>query len=438
MADLYFAVIQAINRTPLRTLPAPDFKILVSETSPGVRLILQVDEADVCTVVPKERVVSLVAQYVQSKLLDRPDYAWEHRHILECVRLWLVSTPLTPWPKATRFRSEKGLCFYRLPFDLVPDPEGKRTPLWDELFSRMTNSRAVKVWIGSLFVEASNRQQYVYLYGEGRDSKGALARFLQRALASSAASQSALPRLSNKHWAIPYEGKRLIVYSDFEDYEKLSSGLLRSLTGGDAVFVDRKGKDGYTTELSCKLLFCSNNMPSISSLKADLRRIIFAQLRSIDVPEDYEYEDKLWAEGGAFLWHCVTAYSEECPRHGPIPSSVETQDEMRDWGSSYDEEYEIFLNDHFQVLLSKDEMRDDARVRATADLSVSAKLVLYWLEEKWPRNRKAQMGFRHWLKQRYGISSRCVRGGPAVGKKYLGLKMQRLSIETTYGLPPQK
>lgn len=401
-AELYFAVIQAINRTPMRTLPELRLRLYVTEPSAGSRQILCVnDDDDTCHVVPLSFVVSEIGHYLDTTLLGVPEYVWEYRHMLDCARRWLAVTPPTPMPKKVRFKTEIGLCFQRLPFDLTQDEERVRTPTWDELFSRMTNARAVKAWIGSLFVDASDRQQYVFLYGKGNDGKGSLARFLLKVFGLAGETQATLPRLSNKHWAVPYEGKRLVVFPDFDDYESMTSGLVKTLTGDDPAHVERKYEAGYMTKLVCKLLFCSNKMPSISSLKADQRRIIFAEMTSTD-EDDPRYGARLWAEGGAFLWDCITTYGELCPRHTRIPSEQGDDDAAVSWAAAYDQEFEYVFNTYFAKLHQLPGQDENAYRLSWADPHDVQKRLHY----HWPHKRGPQLAFLNWMREQGHARSR--------------------------------
>lgn len=388
-AELYRAVIHAFNRTNCRLLPEPRVKLKVIEPSQGTRQIILIAEDDSCSIVPLAFVVAELAYYLGSAVVGIEEYVWEHRHILECAKLWLVSTPPIETPKPMRFRTEKGLCFHRLPFDLAQGP----TPAFDELFSRMTNARAVKAFIGSLFVEEADRQQYCFLYGPGNDGKGSLARLLMRVFGPAAETQSALPRINNKHWAVPYEGKRLVVFPDFDDYESMTSGQLKSLTGDDAVYVERKYQEGYTTKLVCKMLFCSNKMPSISSLKADQRRIIFSELQTT-AKHDSQYGARLWAEAGAFLWECVTAYGEVAPKHETIPLADDEEDSSHAWGAVYDQEFEYVFNTFFAKLHRNNMTENEFRLSWADPHEVQKRLNFYW-----PGKRGNQLAFLNWMRE---------------------------------------
>lgn len=352
----------------------------------GVRkqIVEECDEG-VCRTVPMQRVVDCIVGYTSRTVLQVPGFRLDHTASEHCAKYWRAQTrPELEPPAPYLFKSEPGLCYRRIPFDLTPG----ETPMFDEFFSRMTNADAVRMWVGSLFRPASDRQQYVWLYGAGGDGKGALARTLIKTLASSALTLSSAPKSNNKHWAVPFVGKRLVVFTDFTDTKTLMTGDMRSLTGGDRLYVDPKGKDGYEFDPVCKLLFLSNNLPRMSSMRADLRRIIFAEMLKGADKLDPTYEHRLWHEVPAFLAACVALYDAACPGGGEVPLSEEALEVTRMLGSALDEEFEAFFAEHFNRMATGYVL--PAALQAKLDL-------------RWRYARDTKLAFVEWLSKTKGV-----------------------------------
>lgn len=348
--DFYKGIYESFNRTNLALLPPPRVQYIVFEPSLGYKVAAIVGDNEICEPVPLQHVVDSMMEYTREVLRGYPDYQFTHRKLIECARYWLSATKPISAPKAVRLASEKGYCFARLPFDIMPNPEGALCPTWNELMGRMSDSEVVMAWIGSLFIDQSYSQQYLWLYGAGHDGKGSLARFLMKCFGNSACQQSNAPNENtNKHWAVPYENKRLIIYSDFTDTKALGYGALKCITGGDAVYIDPKGKAGYTSKLNCKLLFLSNEKPELDDTRANMRRLIFAHMQTTEAHDD-GYEDRLMDEGGYFIGHCIEVYNRVCGKHLPIPFDNKTFKKLE--AQEFEEMFECFAELDPNFLLS--------------------------------------------------------------------------------------
>ncbi len=340
-ADLYEAIFAAITHSPAALLVEPNFEIAVVERNRGVKTLIEISSGQTCSEITLKRVTDLIMKYTRTQLCGLEAYRFTVKDCIDCAQYWESASECLPNPPHVRFLSDPGLCWSRLPFDPIPGP----TPLFDELFSRMTNARAVKAWIGSLFIAESYRQQYVWLFGEGNDGKSSLLDFLAQCIGHEGMlAQSGAP--TGDHWAAPYPGKRLVYFPDFKDLSSLDTGPLKQITGGDTIPVNPKYLTPYMAKLECKLIFSSNHLPSVNLQKSNTRRLIFAEMRSTEL-FDPEYSQKLWREGGAFLRSCFDIYAEECPQHGPIPVTEDSEEVLAAWASREDDEYQLWFDDFF-------------------------------------------------------------------------------------------
>lgn len=208
-------------------------------------------------------------------------------------------------PALLRFIDEPGLCFHRIPFR--PGDEEK-CPLFLEMMHNTTNAEALKSFIGSLFMAASDRSQYVWIWGEGMNGKGALLRMLQRILNGCFASETT-PTPGNRFWTAGLLAKRLVAFPDCDNPEFPSSGFFKMLTGGDYVRIERKGQEPFSSQLDAKFIFMSNRQPILEANKADMRRAIFCEMGPIKEYID-RFEDKLWDEAPHIVAHCIIKYAE--------------------------------------------------------------------------------------------------------------------------------
>lgn len=240
-------------------------------------------------------------------------------------------------PGVVGFKSTPGLVYRRVPFD----PKPGLTPTWESLVDRMSNQRAFMSFIGSMFMQESHDQQYIWIYGEGGDGKGAIGRWMEKIFQNGYYSTAAV---NSKFWLWDLLGKRCVIFSDWTDQAFVTRGLFKSMSGGDPQRIEGKFRDSMTVKLKCKYIFFSNERPAVTDSSSDMRRLIYCKIKPIaeDKKEHQAFEEKLWAESSAFLYECLKIYSEDCPENGPIPfcpnEALELAEENRShWQGVFDE-----------------------------------------------------------------------------------------------------
>jgi hypothetical protein len=245
--------------------------------------------------------------------------------------------------KTIAFKSDECVAFHRLKFDISDIP--KPTPNWNILLSNFTNVSAVKMFIGSLFVEDSDRAQYLWLYGKGGNGKSTLAKVLSKSLGEFVRFEQAPPK-DDKYWTYGLLGRRLIVLDDCNHYGFVKTGLFKSLTGSSKVRVERKFGDPNDADLNCKFLFTSNEKPAISNDTADQRRIIFSSAKNQEsFSFDKDFVKNLISELNDFLIGAVNLYLTHCEDGRPIPTD---NSEALELAAAFDEEIEAWLDQNFE------------------------------------------------------------------------------------------
>lgn len=255
---------------------------------------------------------------------------------------WRLTAPLTPLPQSIRLYEEPGYCFRRVPFQLKDEP----APTWNELFSKISNARAVKAFLGSIFVPESYMQQYLWMKGEGGDGKGVMGRWLKRVLEQS--FHITAEAKANNFWLSSLIGKRVCVFSDWRQTDWVTSSTFKNMSGGDALAIEAKYKDQIVMDLQCKYIFFSNFLPEPGNRQSDLRRLIFSEIAGTPghVKTYHEFEERLWRESAGFILDCIKTYHEECPKHGPINCQDNSAADIAESGESY---FQGLLDSAFQT-----------------------------------------------------------------------------------------
>jgi len=273
-----------------------------------------------------------VMQYIWSEDTEQ-SWKWTVDDAKKCVDMWLDLTEPLRDVSAVRFASESGWCFTKHSFN----PENMKTPIWDEIISRKSNNIGAQCFIGSLFYQGSNQQQYLWLKGSGQDSKGCITRLLKKMLGESCRSANPPTKGQNPgFWLDNLMRAKCVVFNDINDRAFVTTGLGKSLTGGDIQSCERKYGASYDAVFGGKLIFTSNWTPDISSEHSDQRRIIYCELdEKADKSIDTAYEAKLLFEAPGIIYKCMAMYEKHCmPNHKPIPTdnsqALEIADENED------------------------------------------------------------------------------------------------------------
>ena len=386
-----------------------NFHVMTDER--GVKTVIEESDRKVCRYVSDELVIDAIAQYCFKQLLPfNPEAQLSNDEARACFKLWRSLTPsfeaeIVPVAQ----KSEDVLCWHRLNFDFEDGP----TPTFDEMFSRASNALAIKAWIGSLLVKDADRQQYVWIYGQGNNGKGALARFLREIMGPAYCSQQP-PTEGDRFWVSGILGKRLVVFPDCNDFNWPRTGLFKMITGNDAVKVEEKGKQPYTSELCAKLLHLSNDPPNISGSTADLRRAIYSEFQPITVKPipDSCYQKRLSSEGPAFMKQCMELYLEHCPNHGAVPVDLQGVEDIIEQN---EERYWYLFMQNFEV------MPDDGAISRSRPFVSPSKFQDIFKSEK--IEFKKQRAFFEYIERSFGVKRQSVKTEDGrVVKRYLGAR----------------
>lgn len=327
------------DNNPAGFSPSKRFVIL---TPDGVeRLIYRITPEGEFELSGEKAVNAMVASHMETDFAGNPLMEMCNSQRKQAVEYWYYSTPAVEPPKKIAWKGEDCLAFRKLPFELGLGD----TPLFDEMMARTSNAEALMCFIGSLVFEEADRQQYVWLHGQGGEGKGALCRFLAKALGRLYASRQA-PEKANQFWTYSIRDARLVVFPDCNNTGFVASGLFKSLTGGDHVNMERKNGLQWSEVISAKFMFLSNEKPNLSSEMADRRRIIYCEIKPFNGDQDPRYEAQLWKEGGYFLSKCASLYSGMYPHHGVIKTET---DVIATWIATNEEDMEEFFNNHFEL-----------------------------------------------------------------------------------------
>ena len=405
--EVYRCLAKAINRdtllSPWRVFPRRFH--FIPDRIGGVDYV-EVTAGEVVNHVGEDLICQAIIAYVEQQCPHLDGFYINMRQAREVVQMWTATrTALDPKTiGAVKQKSTPGLTYQRLPWDVSEGP----TPLFDEIMGRTTNWRAVMAFIGSLFVDKSDRQKYLWLWGFGKNGKGTLARLLKKLLGGACSSEFPPDKRGDKFWTSGLVGKRLVQFNDCNNVSFVTSGLFKSLTGDDAIKVEYKGEKPFSTFLVAKYMFSSNEKPGISSEDADTRRIIFAEMAPLPpgTEDDPQYEDKLWKEAPHILWKCLMKYKELCPGNRPIPT--DDDDTLANLISTNEEEFETAWTNNFELA--------DRKLYVLPEAMQERLNALF-------KDRRRQSEFRKWMERCHNVRKITIGEESKKPKGYRGLRL---------------
>jgi hypothetical protein len=411
MADLYKAVTRAMNRE-FMVSQWPQFPTTyrVMRDEKGETQTIAIAEDGVALFVNEEAILADIAKYIASckHLINFP----RDKDCKEILKYWKrTSTPIKTQDIAMVLQASKpGITWRRLPWDLCDGP----TPLFDDMMGRTTNSKSLMHFIGSLFFNQSDRQTYVWIYGKGGDGKGSLVSVLAGVLGDAYASENTRV---NQFWSSGILGKRLVCFPDCEDFLFPTSGLFKQITGGDKIRVERKNQAPFTSDLICKCMFLSNRKPELSTMEADMRRVIYCEMTKPDEMEGAEsYRARLWDEAKHFLYKCVKMYQEAYPTHSPIRAD---RQEIIEVAGEADEFATMIFDRHFEA--TPVEKRNQA-IPDRDKPAVTANVVQAVLQHE-KLNFVERRAFTRFLREKIGsVSKMVVCEDDQLRRKWLWIK----------------
>lgn len=405
--DVFSYYAHGLDKTPTWKFQEIPHNFKVVESLEGKRLIIKIDEQKVCRYVDEDFVVSTLITYWKESLshIDSDDFWLDHRSACELVKYWRSSTVPVPMPALLAWADEDIYCFRKLPFSYTKNCNFP--PMFLEICGRMTNADAFCKFIGSLFYEEANRQQYCWLYGEGQNGKGSLAEVLADALGP---AYQALSTDKDNHWTEQIINCRLGVFPDTNSISFVTSGLFKALTGGDSVRVNPKGRRAYTIKPQVKFLFLSNFKPSITAEKASTRRAIFCELAPIVGAPDPKYRQRLWSEAGEWFSYCRDMYETHLMErgHAEIPVTEESIDEIT-------QDHHDYFEGIFKKLFESTSLR--------TEFAPPSEVHMLLLKE-FNHNPKQISEFKSWLRAS-GYPRSSYRDGDDVLKRYLNMKIRK-------------
>lgn len=170
-------------------------------------------------------------------------------------------------------------------------------------------STLLQDWFGYLLTPDTSHQMILVAIGPDRSGKGTIARVARSLFGAANVACPTLASLGDKFGLAPLLGKSLAIISDARlspgtDSAMVSQRLL-SISGEDALSIDRKDLEPITVKLPTRLMILANELPRLSDNSGSLaRRMLLLRMeRSFFQREDRALSAKLFDElPGILMW----------------------------------------------------------------------------------------------------------------------------------------
>jgi putative DNA primase/helicase len=206
-----------------------------------------------------------------------------------------------------RFFSPNSLDF---PFDLnAPAPSAWLSFLASLWPDDQQSIETLQEWMGYLLTPDTRQQKILMLVGPKRSGKGTIARVIRALVGAANVVGPTLSSLGTNFGLWPLLGKSVAMVQDARlsgrtDAAAVTERLL-SISGEDALTVDRKNLQPVTTRLTARFMLLSNELPKLNDASGALpgRMILLRLTTSWYGREDTALTDRLLAElPGILLW----------------------------------------------------------------------------------------------------------------------------------------
>jgi len=207
-----------------------------------------------------------------------------------------------------------------LPFGY--DPEAGVPTKWLKFLKQLwphdpASIRTLQEWFGYCLCTDTRQQKILLVVGPKRSGKGTIARIQRKLLGSGNVCAPTLSGLTQNFGLQPLIGKRLAIVSDARLGKRTDQSIvaerLLSISGEDAVTIDRKHRNAWTGTLPTRFMILTNELPRIWDSSGALanRFIVLLLTESFLGREDTELTDRLatelpgilnWANYG---WVCL-------------------------------------------------------------------------------------------------------------------------------------
>jgi P4 family phage/plasmid primase-like protien len=168
--------------------------------------------------------------------------------------------------------------------------EAATAPAWEAVLDRSLEGdreriALVQEMFGYCLTLSTDAQAFFVLAGPGGNGKSVVCALLRATVGRGNYSAVPLEAFQGRFALAVTLGRTVNVCSEVGELDKTAEGVLKAFTSGDAMFFERKGKDGFAAVPTAKLVFATNNVPRFSDKSEGIwRRMVLIPMTATIPP----------------------------------------------------------------------------------------------------------------------------------------------------------
>ncbi|MCI7692690.1 MAG: phage/plasmid primase, P4 family [Oscillospiraceae bacterium] len=233
----------------------------------------------------------------------------------------------------------------QLPCDWNPSPTS--SPIFDNFISTLSsnNEEMKKLLTEYIGYAVSNVPGYLtkkalFLYGPGNTGKSQYLALLEKLVGGDNYCSITLQALEMRFGTAALFGKRVAGAADMGSASIRELEKFKSITGGDIIDFEFKGKDKFNARYNGLLVFCCNELPHFSGDRGDhvYERMILCKCENVIPVEkrDRHLLEKIYKEKEAIIYKGVMALKELLERGGGFTEPKEVQENRESYKTEND------------------------------------------------------------------------------------------------------
>lgn len=161
-----------------------------------------------------------------------------------------------------------------LPYAFDPDAE---CPRWERFLERCMGGDqqlmdVLQEWAGYCLLPDTSHQKFLINEGEGGNGKSVHLAAMEALLGIDNCSHVSLEKFGGRFDLTETIGKLANISGDMGEIDRICEGHLKSFTGGDRMFFDRKNITGINCAPTARLMFNTNNRPRFNDKSGGIWR----------------------------------------------------------------------------------------------------------------------------------------------------------------------
>lgn len=286
----------------------------------------------------------------------------EHwKYVFDIIRANAVDYAITKSKiQIIKFQKSNDYCFRFIDMD---ETKGDVHPAWDEFLDRIPSETTpyFLAWIWSIFAKDDSTRLVCWFHGDGNDGKSFIYKAISEYLGFLAVEET-IWNPDNKFTLSKMVGKKLVYVPDNKSPKLIENQLIKNVSGGDRVTVEKKNRDPFSAVMQGKIMVGSNCAPEISEDAASTSRLMYIKLAPavteiVNATAPHIWQKNLISEVPVILKKAKSFYDKLTNGRQILKLPKEmTEQVLAHTGDDFTFQIRDFLSSHYEIT-NKDQDR---------------------------------------------------------------------------------